>query len=56
MSLIGTIIYQGHHWMNTRDEVLSGLTCTFDRYRLGGRDARALWPSDLSAWIALSFV
>jgi hypothetical protein len=56
MWLIGVSIYRGHHSMNTRDEVLSGLTCTFDRYRLGDRDARILWPSDLPAWIALSFV
>jgi hypothetical protein len=25
MWLIGTFIYRGHHWMNTRDEVLSGV-------------------------------
>jgi hypothetical protein len=55
MSLIGKIVYRDHRWMNTRGEVLFGLTCTFDRYRLGGRDARVLWPSDLPAWIALSF-
>jgi hypothetical protein len=56
MWLIGNISHRDHHWMNTRDRVLCGLTCAFDRYRLGGRDARVLWPSDLPAWIALSFV
>jgi hypothetical protein len=30
MWLIGTFIYRDHHWMNTRDEMLFGLTCTFD--------------------------
>jgi hypothetical protein len=30
MSLIGTTIYRDHHQMNTRGEVLFGLTCALD--------------------------
>lgn len=41
--------------MNTRDEVLFGLTCAFGRDRLGRRDGLALWAFDLPAWIAVSF-
>jgi hypothetical protein len=55
MWLIGTIFYRGHHWMNTRGEVLFGLTCTFDCYRLGRRDEQVQSASDLPGWIALSF-
>ena len=39
--------------MNTRGEVLFGLTCTFDCYRLGRHDGPTLWASDLPAWIAV---
>ena len=38
--------------MNTRGEVLFGLTCTFDCYRPGRRDEQVLWESDLPGWIA----
>jgi hypothetical protein len=36
MSLIGTTIYRDHHQMNTRGEVLFGLTCRFIWTRLRG--------------------
>jgi hypothetical protein len=42
--------------MNTRGEVLFGLTCAFDLYRQGGQDRQVLCPSDLPAWIAFSFI
>jgi hypothetical protein len=56
MSLIGTIIYRDHHWMNTRGEVLFGLTCGFDCSRPGCHDEQVLLASDLPAWIAPSFI
>jgi hypothetical protein len=55
MSLIGKIIYRDHHWMNTRGEVLFGLTCGFDS-SWGRHDEQVLLASDLSAWIAPSFI
>jgi hypothetical protein len=55
MWLIGNFSYRDHHWMNTRGEVLFGLTCTFDLSRPCRRDDWVLWPSDLPAWIAVSF-
>jgi hypothetical protein len=38
MWLIGTFFYRDRYWMNTRGEVLFGLTCTFDSSRLGRHD------------------
>ena len=44
--------------MNTRGEVLFGLTCTFDCHRPAAMmsDEQVLLSSDLPAWIALSFL
>jgi hypothetical protein len=55
MWLIGSVIYRGHHWMNTRGDVLFGLTCTFDSRRLDRPDAPLTKAAVLPAWIVVSF-
>src|SRR4051794_21527585 len=39
-----------------RGQVLFGLTCAFDCYRLGRHDEHVLRPSDPPSWISVSFV
>jgi hypothetical protein len=56
MSLIGTTIYRDHHQMNTRGEVLFGLTCRFIWTRLRGPRPSALIALDLAAQMRASFV